>query len=180
MATRAPIRARIATGVAALVPAAALAVAAARGTGNWSWPIVGVALMGVAVVAVALVLGRAGLVGPALILLAAGYGTRLIALDTGLDARAPLAAAALVATGELAYLSIALRLRVAQARAVVGGRIAFALFEALGAALVAALVLTAAGLPAAGGAAGDALGVVAAAFALGLVALLSRRRTTSR
>ena len=180
MATRSPVRARIGTGAAALVPAAALTFGAASGMGNWTWPIEGVALSGVAVVAVALVLGRAGLVGPALILLAAGYGTRLAALDTGLDGRAPLAAAALVLTGELAYLSIALRLPIVQPPGLVGGRAAFAALEALGAALVAALVLAAAGLPAAGGAGGDALGVAAAAVALGLVAYLARRRTTSR
>ncbi len=180
MATRPPVRARIGTGAAALVPAAGLAFAAARGTGNWTWPIAGVALAGVVVVAVALVLGRAGLVGPALILIAAGYGIRLESLDSALDGRAPLAAAALVLTGELAYLSIALRLPIAQSRGLVGGRVAFAVLEALGAALVAALVLAAAGLPAAGGAPGDALGVVAAAFALGVVAFLARRRATSR
>ena len=73
------------------------------------------ALAGVALVAVALALGRAGLVGPALILLAAGYAARLAGLDPGLDGRTPLAAAELVAAGELAYLSIALRLPVAQA-----------------------------------------------------------------
>ena len=180
MATRPPIRARIGTGAAALVPAAAIAVGAGRGTGDWTWPIAGVALAGVAVLAVALVLGRAGLVGPALILVAAGYGARLAALDPELDGRAPLAAAALVVAGELAYLSIALRLPVRQSRGLVGARIVFAVFEALGAALVAALVLAAAGLPAAGGAGGDALGVIAAAVALGLVAFLARRRVVSR
>ncbi len=180
MATRPPVRARIGTGAAALVPAAALTVTAAQGAGDWTWPIAGVALAGVAVVTVALVLGRAGLVGPALILLAAGYGTRLAGLDPGLDGRTPLAAAELVAAGELAYLSISLRLPVAQARGLVGGRAVFAVFEALGAALVAALVLAAAGLPSAGGAGGDTLGVVAAAVALGLVAFLARRRTISR
>jgi hypothetical protein len=162
------------------VPAAAIAISAGQGTGNWTWPIAGVALAGVAVMTVALVLGRAGLVGPALILLAAGYGARLVALDPGLDGRAPLAAAALVAAGELAYLSITLRLPVRQTRGLVGVRVVVAVFEALGAALVAALVLAAAGLPAAGGAGGDAVGVVAAAVALGLVAALARRRAASR
>jgi len=180
LATRSPVRARIGTGAAALVPAAALTVTAARGAGDWTWPIAGVALAGVAVAVVALVLGRAGLVGPALILLAAGYTTRLAGLDPGLDGRTPLVAAELVASGELAYLSIALRLPVAQARALVAGRAAFAVFEALGAAVVAAVVLAAAGLPAAGGASGDALGVFGAAVALGLVALLARRRASSR
>jgi hypothetical protein len=180
VATRPPVRARIGTGVAALVPAAALAVTAAEGAGNWGWPIVGVALAGVAVVVVALALGRAGLVGPALILLAAGYGIRLAGLDPGLDGRTPLVAAELVAVGELAYLSIALRLPVAQARGLVGMRAALAVIEALGAGSVAALVLAAAALPAASGTAGDAIGVAAAAVAVGLVALLARRRTTSR
>ncbi len=60
------------------------------------------------------------------------------------------------------------------------GRAAFAVFEGLGAAVVAAVVLAAAGLPAAGGASGDALGVLGAAVALGLVALLARRRASSR
>jgi hypothetical protein len=175
MATRSPVRARIGTGAAALVPATALTVTAARGAGHWTWPIVGVAIAGIAVMVVALVLGRASLVGPALILLAAGYATRLAGLDPGLDGRTPLAAAGLVATGELAYLSIALRLPVVQARALVGERAAFAVFEGLGAAVVAAVVLAAAGLPAAGGAAGDAVGVIAAAVALGLVAFLSQR-----
>ena len=180
MATRPPVRARVGAGAAALVPAAALTLMSAHGAGNWGWPILGTALAGVAVVVVALVVGRAGLVGPALILLAAGYGIRLAGLDPGLDGRTPLAAAELVAVGELAYLSIALRLPVAQARGLVGGRAAFAVVEALGAGFVAAIVLAAAGLPAAGGAGGDTVGVVAAAIAIGLVALLARRRTASR
>jgi len=174
VATRPPVRARIGTGAAALAPAAALAVAAALGAGSWTWPIAAAALAGLAVAVAALVLGRAGLVGPALILLAVGYGARLVSLDPGLDGRTPLAAAELVATAELAYLSIALRLPVAQARALVGSRAVFAVLEALGAGVVAAVVLAAAGLPSAGGAGGDAVGVVAAAVVLGLVALLSR------
>jgi hypothetical protein len=84
VATRPPLRARIGTGAAALVPAAALTAAAARGAGNWTWPIAGVALAGLAVAVVALVLGRASLVGPALVLLAVGYGMRLAGLDPGL------------------------------------------------------------------------------------------------
>ncbi len=180
MATRAPVRARIGTGAAALVPAAALTVMSAQGDGNWGWPVFGVALVGVAVAAAALVVGRAGLVGPALILLATAYGIRLAGLDPGLDGRTPLVAAELVAVGELAYLSISLRLPVAQAPGLVGMRAALAVIEALGAGFVAALVLAAGGLPATGGPAGDALGVAAAAAALGLVAFLSRRRTTSR
>jgi hypothetical protein len=179
--TRPPLRARLATGVAALVAASALALAAlAQGAGAWTGPLGALGAAGVVLVAFALVRGRAGLVGPALILLAAAYAVRLEALDPGLQGRTPLAAAALVAAGELAYLSISLRLPVAQERGLVAGRVAFAAFEAIGAGLVAALVLAAAGLPAAGGAAGDALGVGAAAVALGLVAALARRRTASR
>jgi hypothetical protein len=177
---RPPLRARIGTGAAALVPAAALAVAAARGTGHWTWPLAAVGAAGVGLAVVALARGRAGLVGPALILLAAAYSARLVALDPGLQGRAPLAAGALVAAGELAYLSIGLRLPVAQERGLVAGRVAQAGLAALGAGLVATLVLAAAGLPAAGGAGGDALGVVAAAVALGLVAALARRRAASR
>jgi hypothetical protein len=178
--TRPPLRARIGTGAAALVPAAALAVVAARGTGDWTWPLAAVGAAGIALAAFALVRGRAGLVGPALLLLAAAYGARLAALDPGLQGHAPLAAAALVATGELAYLSIGLRLPVAQERRLVADRVAQAGVEALGAALVAALVLAAAGLPSAGGAGGDALGVAAAAVAIGLVTAMSRRRAASR
>ncbi len=138
------------------------------------WPILTVGGAGVVVAALALALGRAGLVGPALVLLAAAYAGRLGALDPGLEGAAPLAAAALVATGELTYISIALRLPVAQQRLLVTERVALAGAEALGAAFVAALVLAAAGIPAAGGASGTALGVVAAAVALGLVAWLAR------
>jgi len=180
MATGPPVRARIGTGAAALVPAVALGVMSIQGAGNWGWPILGVALAGVAAVVAALVLGRAGLVGPALILLAAAYGIRLAGLDPGLDGRAPLVAAELVAVGGLAYLSISLKLPVAQGPGVVGSRAALAVVEAIGAGFVAALVLAAAGLPSAGGTGGDTVGVVAAAAALGLVAFLSRRRTTSR
>jgi hypothetical protein len=177
---RAPGRARVAAGAAALLVAAALTLWAASGSGAWTRPVAAVGGLGVAVAAAALVTGRAGLVGPALILLAAAYATRLEALDPRLQGRAPLAAAALVAVGELAYLSIALRLPVAQARGLVTLRVALAGLEALGAALVAALVLAASGLPAARGAAGAALGVAAAASAVGLVALLARRRAATR
>jgi hypothetical protein len=180
METSPPVRPRVATGAAALVFGAGFAASAAVGSGTWTWPVATVGAAGVALVAFALVRGRAGLVGPALILLAAAYGARLVVLNPGLQGRAPLAAAALVATGELAYLSIALRLPVAQQRGVVSGRVALAGLETLGAALVAALVLAAAGLPAAGGAPGITLGVVAAAVALGLVAWLARRHSASR
>ena len=180
METRPPAGPRVATGAAALVLGAAFTVTVASGSGTWTWPIVTVGGAGVVLVAVALAIGRAGLVGPALILLGAAYGLRLTALDPGLEGSAPLAAAALVATAELAYLSIALRLPVAQRRGLVTERVALVGAEALGAAVVAALVLAAAGLPTAGGATGTALGVVAAVIALGLVAWLARRPTASR
>ena len=180
MEARSPAGARVATGAAALVLGAVFTVVVASGTGSWAWPIVAAGGAGVMAAASALVSGRAGLVGPALILLAAAYDARLVVLDPGLEGSAPLAAAALVATGELAYLSIALRLPVKQQRGLVTERVALAGAEAIGAALVAAIVLVAAGLPAAGGASGVVLGAVAATVALGLVAWLARRHTASR
>ena len=121
-------------------------------------------LVGLALVALAA--GLAGRWGPlvqvGLALGVAAYATALVERDA-FDERAPLVAAALLATGELAYTSIEPPARRAWP---------FSLLLVVGAAGVASLLLAAAGIG--GGRVRDlVVGVAAAAAALALVARLA-------
>jgi hypothetical protein len=125
-------------------------------------------LAGLALVALAAGLaGRwAPLVQLGLALTVAAYAAALVERDA-FDARAPLVAAALLATGELAYTSVEPPARRAWP---------FSLLLVVGAAGVASLLLAAAGIG--GGRVRDlVLGVAAAAAALALVARLAATAT---
>jgi hypothetical protein len=165
-----PRLARLGTGVAAVLGALALAAHAAL-----EEPSLGLfALAGAAVLVVALVLRRSGLVAPALLLVAAGYAGTLVLRDADVvDAAAPLVACGLLLVAELAYWSVELAgTGQAEVRALL--RRSFALLAlAAGALILAAGVMAATAVPFGGGLVWDVVGVTAAAAAVAVIAALA-------
>jgi hypothetical protein len=133
-------------------------------------------MAGAALLATALVLARAGLVAPSLVLVAAGYAGTLVARDADvLDAAAPLVGCALLLVAELGYWSVELAGTGREERPVLLRRLT-AMLALAGAALVlGAAVLAATALPLGGGLAWNLVGVAAAAAALALIARLAAR-----
>lgn len=133
-------------------------------------------MAGATLLAMALVLARAGLVAPSLVLVAAGYAGTLVARDADvLDAAAPLVGCALLLVAELGYWSVELAGTGREERPVLLRRLT-AMLALAGAALVlGAAVLAATALPLGGGLAWNLVGVAAAAAALALIARLAAR-----
>lgn len=131
---------------------------------------------GATVLAMALLSGRAGLVAPALILVAVGYAATLVARDVNaLDPAAPLVACALLLVAELAYWSVELASSVRAEPRVLLGRLAALVGLAATALALAAGVLAATAIPLGGGLVWNLAGMTAAAGAIALIAELSRR-----
>ncbi|MGH3080724.1 MAG: hypothetical protein ACRDNH_06250 [Gaiellaceae bacterium] len=131
---------------------------------------------GAAVLAVAILVGRAGLVAPALVLVAAGYAATLVARDArALDPAAPLVACALLLVAELAYWSVELASSGRAEPRVLLRRLAALVGLAATALALAAGVLAATAMPFGGGLAWNLIGIIAAAGAIALIAELSRR-----
>jgi hypothetical protein len=131
---------------------------------------------GAAVLAVAIVVARAGLVAPALVLVAAGYAVTLIARDANaLDPAAPLVACALLLVAELAYWSVELASSGRAESRVLLRRLAALVGLAAAALALAAGVLAATAMPFGGGLAWNLVGMTAAAGAIALIAELARR-----
>lgn len=131
------------------------------------------ALALVALVA-ALVLGWSLLVPASLVLLGGMYGAELAIDDAPLDAATPLFAAGLLVTAELAYWAIEERESAAADPGEGLHRVALVALLALGALLVAALLLALADNVSAVGLAVDLVGATAAAAVL-IVVLITRR-----
>jgi hypothetical protein len=129
---------------------------------------------GAVVLVLALALGRAGLVAPALVLLAAGYAATLVARNASvLDAAAPLVGCGLLLVAELAYWSVELAGAGREERPVLLRRLTAMLALAAAALALGAAVLAATALPIGGGLAWNLVGVAAAAAALALIARLA-------
>lgn len=127
-----------------------------------------------AVLALSLVLGRAGGVAPAVVIVAAGYAGTLVIRDAdAFDAGAPLVACALLLVAELAFWSVELAgIGQAEPRTLLrrlGAMLALAVV-ALG---LAAGVLVATAVPLGGGLIWNLVGVAAAAGAIALIAKLA-------
>ena len=136
---------------------------------------------GAAVLALALATARAGLVAPALVLVAGGYAAKLAVRDAGaLDGAAPLVGCALLLAAELAYWSVELAGAGREERPVLLRRLAAMLGLAAGALVLGSAVLAAAALPLGGGLLWDVVGVAAAAAALALIARLAVAPASSR
>lgn len=125
----------------------------------------------------ALVLGWPSLVPAPIVLLGGLYGAQLAVDDAALDAAAPLVAAGLLVTAELAYWSLEEREGVRADPGEALRRLAFVAVLALGALLVAAVLLALVDAVRAGGLAVDLVGALSAATALIAAVLFARRRT---
>jgi hypothetical protein len=138
---------------------------------------VGVRLCVVSLLALvaALVLAWPSLVPGALVLLGAAYATQLAVDDAPLDARAPLFAAGLLVTAELAYWSLEEREDVQADPGDALRRAGFVALLALGMLAVGAALLAVTDAMRAGGLAVDLLGAAAAAAVLVVVVLAARR-----
>jgi hypothetical protein len=129
---------------------------------------------GAALMALALALGRGGLIAPALVLVAAGYTGALVARDAdALDATAPLVGCSLLVVAELAHWSVELVGKGREERSVLLRRLGAMLGLAGGALGLGAAVLAVTALPLGGGLAWNLVGVAAAAGALALIARLA-------
>jgi hypothetical protein len=171
-------RTRLACGLGATAVAAALALAplaAVRGPLReaLAW-VAGLALL----LAAGAALRLPSLLAPALIVLLAEYTVVLVRRGDRVDAAAPLVGAALLLYAELASWAGESRPRVPDEPPVLRARAADLAAATLGALALGVLILLAATLPAGGGLARLALGVVAATLTLTLVALVARRTAT--
>lgn len=138
---------------------------------------VGARLVALALLALvgAIVLGWSSLVSVSLLLLGAAYATHLAADDPALDVRAPLVAAGLLVTAELAYWSLEEREEIRAERGESLRHLGVVTLLALGGLVAGSALLAVADLARADGLAIDLLGAAAAAGALLVVVLYARR-----
>ena len=164
-------RARLGATAAAAAVTAAVAAWIASGAGRWGW-----SLAAPGALAVLLVCARAAPVwAPALV--GAEYAGALAIAGAGrADGRAAAVAPALVLVAELVAWARELEPDVPHERGLIRRRALRIAFVTVGSAAVASVVLTLAAAPLDLGLAGDALGVLAAVAALGLVAGLATQR----
>jgi hypothetical protein len=130
---------------------------------------------GVAVLAGGLALSRPVLVAPAAALLGAAYATGRVAEGGPADLQAPLVAAALLVTCELAYWSHELRTTSPDEPGALPRRVSWLALLAVGAYLCGVLVLALADLVRLDGIAIEVVGVAAAAVLAGGLVVLARR-----
>jgi hypothetical protein len=162
-----------ATAVAALLAAAPLAGVRGAPREALTW----LAAAGV-VLAAAAALRAPSLLGPALVVLLAEYTAALLARGGRLDPAAPLVGAGLLLYAELAGWAAEARPRVGDERPVLARRAIVVAASTLAALGLGVLVLLAAAVPAGGGLARLAVGVVAVTGTLALVAVVARPTAT--
>ena len=119
-------------------------------------------------------LGRPEPVAPALALLGSSYAVLLVSEDPPLDARAVIVGATLLATGELAHLSISSRTRVTPEAGAIAGRVGWVGVLALLALLAGGITIALVDQVRAGGLAVEIVGVAAAFAAVGLLVAAAR------
>ena len=176
----APRRARtpLALGLAATAVAAVVAVAPlAEVTGPLREALAWVAGLGL-VLAAAAALRVGSMLGPALVVLLAEYTVVLVDRGDRIDAAAPLFGAGLLLYAELASWAREASPQVRDERPVLVTRATVVAASALAALGLGVLVLLAAAVPAGGGLARLAVGVVAATATLALVVLVARPTST--
>jgi hypothetical protein len=128
--------------------------------------------------AVGLALMWSGPFGPALALIGAEYAIRFATGPRALDEWTPLYAGGLVLAAELAYWSSERRIAVDAEPVAVAWQVWSLVGVGGGGAVVAALVLLAAGVPVEGGVGLEAIGVAAAALVYALAAVAAVRLRT--
>jgi hypothetical protein len=171
-------RTRLACGLAATAVAAALAlVPLAAVSGPLRQALAWLAAAGLLLAAGA-ALRLAALLAPALLVLLAEYTVVLVGQGDRVHAAAPLVGAGLLLYAELAGWAREARPRVRDERPVLAARATVVAASTLAALAVGVLVLLAAAVPAGGGLARLAVGVVAATATLALVAVVARPTST--
>ena len=171
-------RTRLTCGLAATAVAAVLAIAPLAGvTGPLREALAWVAGLAL-VLAAAAALRLGSLLGPALVVLLAEYTVVLVDRGDRIDAAAPLVGAGLLLYAELASWAREARPRVRDERPVLTTRAIVLAGSTLAALGLGVGVLLAAALPAGGGLARLAVGVVAATGTLALVAVVARPTST--
>jgi hypothetical protein len=169
-----PLGARLATAACALLVAVALA-APALGTG----PLHGSAVAGLGAgallfICAGLALRRSAPLVAGFVLLGAEQAVRLTGGPAHADGWTPLYAAGFLLSAELAWWSIEPRVPAFSELRVLVNRVAVVAGCCAGGALLAALVVLAAGVPLEGGVALELVGVLAAAAAVAVVAVVAR------
>lgn len=158
--------------------ALALAVSPAVGVPRFPEVVAGTGGLGVALLALSLLAGWTSAIAWSLVLLAGEYaGALALRADSTVDAAAPLVAAGLLVTAELAYWSLELRGPGHDERRVLLRRATALLALTAGSLVLGAFVVVVTALPLGGGLLWDAVGVAAAAAALTVLAALARRDT---
>jgi hypothetical protein len=142
-------------------------------------PVAGLGAAAAAVLTATLAVRRPEGVALALLLLGAAYAVTLVVDDPPLDTRAAIVGAALLATGELAHLSLGARTAVTQEAGAVAHRVAWIAVLALGAMALGSAVLAIADLLRTGGIAIEVVGVAAAVGAVGLLVVAARETRAS-
>ena len=137
-------------------------------------PVAGLGTAAVVVLVVALVVGRSEPTIGGLALLGATYAVTLLIDDPPLDGRSTVVGAAMLAVGELAYLSLEARTAVTEEAGALAHRVASVAVLVLLALGVGATVLSVVDLLRTGGLAIEVVGVVAAAGAMGLLVRAAR------
>jgi hypothetical protein len=171
-------RTRLACGLAATGVAAALALAPlAAVTGPVRQALAWVAALGLLLAATA-ALRLGALLAPALVVLLFEYSVVLVRRGDRIHDAAPLVGAGLLLYAELASWAREAHPRVGDERPVLVARATLVAASTLAALGLGVLVLLAAAVPAGGGLARLAVGVVAATATLALVALVARPTST--
>ena len=171
-------RTRLTCGLAATAVAAGLAAAPlAAVTGPLRQALAWLAALGL-VLAAAAALWLGSLLGPALVVLVAGYAIAAVRGGGRIDAAAPLVGAGLLLYAELTAWAREASPKVRDERAVLTTRMAVVAAGTVAAVVVGALVLLAAALPVGGGLARLTVGVVATIATLALVAVVARPTAT--
>jgi hypothetical protein len=171
-------RTRLVCGLAATAVAAALALfPLAAVTGPLRHALAWLAAAGLLLAAGA-ALRLASLLAPALLVLLAEYTVVLLRQGDRVHAAAPLVGAGLLLYAELASWAREARPRVRDERPVLAARATVVAASALAAIGLGVLVLLVAAVPAGGGLARLAVGVVAATATLALVAVVARPTST--
>jgi hypothetical protein len=150
------------------------ALPVARASESQRSPALWLVSIAVAALGVGLLLRRTSLVPASLVVVGGVYAAQLAVDDAPLDANAALVAAGLYLTAELAYWSLEERVHVQSEPGETLRRLGLVALLALGALLVAALLLASTDAVRARGLALDVLGALAAAAVLVLVLLTAR------
>jgi len=137
-------------------------------------PVAAVGLAAVIAVGAAVTLGRPEPLVAALVLLGGAYAVILAIDEPRLDGRSAIVGALLLAVGELGYLSFGARSAVTDEAGTLARRIAWVMTVTLLALAAEATVLIVVDLFRTGGLVVEALGVAAAATAVGLLVLAAR------